>query len=52
MGLTKITTKLTSLTFPDKCYEAVFLIDIDATDSMAPHSELEKIGVHSEGKMS
>ncbi len=33
-------------------YEAVFLVDTGATDSMAPRDELEKIGVAKEGSMS
>ncbi len=52
MGLTRVTTKLTSLGTPESNYEAVFLVDTGATDSMAPGNELEKIGVTKEGKMS
>jgi len=52
MGLTKVTTKLTSLQAPGGSYEEVFLVDTGATDSMAPGDELEKIGVRKEGKMS
>lgn len=52
MGLTKVTTKLTSLQGSQGSYEAIFLVDTGATDSMAPSDELEKIGVKSEGKMS
>ncbi len=51
MGLTKVTTKLTSLHGTKGSYEAVFLVDTGATDSMAPRDELEKIGVSQEGKM-
>jgi len=51
MGLTKVTTRLTGLTDPAKSYEAVFLVDTGATDSMAPADELEKVGVRKEGKM-
>jgi len=51
MGLTKVTTKLTSLANPKKTYESLFLVDTGATDSMAPSDELEKIGVRHEGKM-
>ena len=51
MGLTKVTTKLTGLQGPQGSYEAVFLVDTGATDSMAPRDELEKIGVCQEGKM-
>lgn len=52
MGLTKVTTKLTSLQGFQGIYEEVFLVDTGATDSMAPADELEKIGVIQEGKMS
>lgn len=51
MGLTKVTTKITGLQDPAGSYEAVFLVDTGATDSMAPAAELEKIGVRPEGKM-
>ncbi len=52
MGLTKVTTKLTSLQSPRGNYEAVFLVDTGATDSMAARDELDRIGVAREGKMS
>lgn len=52
MGLTKVTAKITSLGNGEKFYEAVFLVDTDATDSMVPSTELEKIDVKKEGKMS
>jgi clan AA aspartic protease len=52
MGLTKVTTKLTGFADPSKSYEAIFLVDTGATDSMAPTEELEKIGLVPEGKMS
>jgi len=52
MGLTKVTARLTSLTKPAKFYEALFLVDTGATDSLAPAKDLEKIGVRKEGKMS
>jgi hypothetical protein len=52
MGLTKVTAKLTSLQEPNGSFEALFLVDIGATDSMAPADELEKIGVAKEGKRS
>lgn len=51
MGLTKVTTRLVSLERPEKAYEAVFLVDMGATDSMAPAEELEKIGVRKVGRM-
>ena len=52
MGLTKVTTKLTALGKAGRSYEAIFLVDTGATDSMAAADELEKIGVRKEGKMS
>lgn len=52
MGLTKVTTRLTNFQDAEKSYEALFLVDTGATDSMAPAGELEKIGIRSEGKMS
>jgi clan AA aspartic protease len=50
MGLTKVTTKLTSLTSPGKSFQEIFLVDTGATDSMAPAPALEKIGVEKVGK--
>ncbi len=52
MGITKVTTRITSFQEPEGNYEEVFLVDTGATDSMAPSDELEKIGVRPEGKMS
>lgn len=52
MGLTKVTTKLTSLYNGGNSFESVFLVDTGATDSLAPTDELEKIGVKKEGRMS
>ena len=52
MGLTKVTTKITSLQVPGRGYEALFLVDTGATDSMVAADELERIGVIKEGKMS
>lgn len=51
MGLTQVTTRLTSLQGGGR-YEAVFLVDTGAVDSMAPADELERIGVKREGKTS
>jgi clan AA aspartic protease len=52
MGLTKVTTKISAFGNSQKFYEAVFLVDTGATDSMVPAPELEKIGVTQEGRMS
>ena len=51
MGLTKVTTKLTSFDDPRQSYESVFLVDTGATNSMAPADELEKLGVKPVGRM-
>jgi len=51
MGLTRVTARLSGLGAADS-YEAVFLVDTGAVDSMAPADELEKIGVEREGSMS
>jgi clan AA aspartic protease len=52
MGLTKVTTKLTSLETPNGVYEEIFLVDAGATDSMVPADALDHIGVRRVGKMS
>lgn len=52
MGLRKVTTKISAFTDSSRFFEAVFLVDTGATDSIVPSDELEKIGVHKEGKMS
>lgn len=52
MGLTKVTTKLTNVTDPQRSFEGLFLVDTGATDSMAPRDELEKLGILPKGKMS
>jgi clan AA aspartic protease len=52
MGLTKVTTKISTFSDSGSSYEAVFLVDTGATDSMVPADELEKIGVRKEVKMS
>lgn len=52
MGLTKVTAKLINFGNPSMAYEAIFLVDTGAMDSLAPGDELEKIGIQREGKMS
>jgi len=52
MGLTKVTTKISAFSNRRRSYEAVFLVDTGATDSLVPGAELEKIGVKKEGRMS
>jgi clan AA aspartic protease len=48
----RVTTKILPFGNRGKFYEAVFLVDTGATDSMVPAPELEKIGVKKEGRMS
>ena len=52
MGLTRVTTKLTALQGAADSYEAIFLVDTGAVDTMAPAVELDRIGVQREGRMS
>ncbi len=52
MGLTKVTTKLSNMAAPENSFEAIFLVDTGATDTMAPADELLKLGIVQEGKMS
>jgi clan AA aspartic protease len=51
MGLIHVTVTLKSLGPPAGTYEADFLVDTGATDSLAPAAELRKIGVQPEGTM-
>ena len=51
MGLTHVTVRLKSPSSNGASYEAEFLADSGATDSMAPASELRRIGVAEAGKM-
>jgi len=50
MGLTYVTTKLTPVSASGAEYEAQFLVDTGATDSMVPGAELRRIGVAPVGR--
>lgn len=50
VGLTRITVVLKSVGNPTKSYEADFLIDTGAIDSMVPAARLRSIGVVPVGK--
>jgi len=50
MGLTHVTVQLRSLGTANGKYEADFLVDTGATDSLAPATELQAIGVKPVGK--
>ena len=52
MAVTRVTTKLTAWQGAGESYEAVFLVDTGAIDTMAPAQELDRIGVAREGRMS
>lgn len=47
----KVPVKITNLLDSTKEFEALFLVDTGATDSMAPSDEMEKCGIKKEGKM-
>ena len=51
MGLTHVTVTLRALGPGGGVYQADFLVDTGATDSLAPASELRKIGLQPIGKM-
>jgi len=51
MGLIHVTVALKSLGSPGGTYEADFLVETGATDSLAPAGELREIGVQPVGTM-
>ena len=52
MGVMHVTVALKGLGSPNGTYEADFLVDTGATDSLAPAAKLKKIGVQPVGTMS
>lgn len=46
MGLTHVTVTLRAMGPSGGAYQADFLVDTGATDSLAPAAELRKIGIH------
>lgn len=50
MGLTHVTVKLRNLASANGGYEADFLVDTGATDSLAPGGELRRIGLQPIGR--
>ena len=52
MGLTYVTVSLKVPGSSNGSYEALFLVDTGATDSMAPASELAKVGIQPVGRTS
>ena len=51
MGFIHVPVTLRSFERPDVAYEASFLVDSGAIDSMAPASELRRIGVMPMGRL-
>ena len=51
MGRIHVTVALKNLSVPNGTYEADFLEDTGATDSLAPAAELRKIGLEPKGTM-
>src|SRR2546430_1821541 len=50
MGLTHVTVALKSRGAPNGAYEADFLVDTGATDSLAPETELRNAGIQPVGR--
>jgi clan AA aspartic protease len=50
MGLTYVTTRISSLTKNGAAYEAEFLVDTGAIDCLVAREHLLAAGIHSEGK--
>lgn len=50
MGLTHVTVRLRTFAAPNRGYEADFLVDTGATDSLVPASELRNAGISPIGK--
>jgi len=50
MGLTHVTVRIRNLAAANGGFEADFLVDTGATDSLVPGAELRKIGVQPVGK--
>lgn len=51
MGLIRVTVSLRATRSSKRNYQADFLVDTGATDSMAPASKLKAIGIKPEGKI-
>jgi len=51
MGLTHVTVSIRPAADAERTYEALFLVDTGATDSMAPGAKLAEAGVAKRGRM-
>ena len=50
MGATHVTVRITNPADPERYWEALFLVDVGATDSLVPKPHLEAIGLEPEGR--
>lgn len=50
MGATHVTVTVRNPADPEKCWEALFLVDTGATDSLVPGPHLDAIGLKPRGK--
>lgn len=50
MGLTHVTVKISKMAAGNGAYEANFLVDTGATDSLAPAAELRNAGIEPVGR--
>ncbi len=49
MGATHVTVRITNPADPNRFWEGLFLVDTGATDSLAPRSALDSIGLKPKG---
>jgi len=52
MGLTHVTVTMRSLRYSEPPYEAEFLVDTEASDSLVPGAALREAGIRPVSKMS
>ena len=50
MGATHVTVAIRNPADPERCWEALFLVDTGATDSLVPRPHLDAIGLKPRGK--
>lgn len=51
MGLIHVTTVIRASEHAPRCYEADFLVDTGATDSLVPANKLDEAGIKRRGRM-
>ena len=50
MGATHVTVTIRNPAEPERCWEGLFLVDTEATDSLVPGPHLDAIGLEPKGK--